>query len=132
MDSDSQIRSCGLFVRIHFVYSSKDSWRFVRIFKIRENRSNLLKILRICGQESNQIFWNSGFVDHDTNQTFLKLWNCDTNLLEVSIHVHDLIGIHGFARWIHRYTIPWYNSRNLTKTPRGHLVEFFWKISMAD
>ncbi len=68
---------------ICFVYNTKDLWRFVRFSKIRENRLKLLKILRIRGQELNRIVWNSGFVDHDTNRTFLKLRICNTNLLEV-------------------------------------------------
>ena len=95
---------------ICFVYNTKDLWRFVRFSKIRENRLKLLKILRIRGQELNWIVWNSGFVDHDTNRTFLKLRICNTNLLEVRIRFHD-------SKRIHVYTIPWYNSRNLTSWP---------------
>ncbi len=60
---------------ICFVYNTKDLWRFVRISKVRENRLKLLKILRIRGQELN----------HDTNRTLLKLWICNTNLLEIRI-----------------------------------------------
>jgi hypothetical protein len=46
----------GLFVTICFVYSNKDSWGFVRFVK------------------TGWIFWNSGFVDYNMNQTFLKVW----------------------------------------------------------
>ncbi len=135
-----QIHGLG-FTNLDLWFVCKDSFlcmvlkRFMRIFKIRENRLNLLKILRICGQESNQTFWNSGFVDHDTNQTFLKLWNCDINLLEGRICVHDLMRIHRFVRWIHGYTIPWYNSRNLKKyqevTNSNYFEKYQWRINLS-
>ncbi len=41
----------------------------------------------------------------------------ESNLFEVMIHDHDMIGIHGFALWIHGYMILWYNSRNLNQNP---------------
>ncbi len=96
-------------------YSTKDSWRFVRICWIHENRLNLWKL--------------AGFVIHDLKWIFStpELWSTiwyesrvhfvrqGSNLFGVRIHDHYTIRIHGFAKQIHVFTNLLYDSRNLKK-----------------
>ncbi len=71
----------------------------MRIHWIRENRSNLLKIGWIFDpQFKANLFKSSSWSRIQTESGFV---------------IHDSIQIHGFTRWIHGYTIPWYDSGNL-------------------
>ncbi len=98
------------FVLFIIRLSTKDLSGFVRIHWIRENRSNL---------------WNlTGFVIHDSKWIFLSpdswsmMWyksgiciiRHKLNLFGVQICDRDTVQVHGFAKQIHEYTIPWYNS----------------------
>ena len=101
-------------------YSTKDSWRFVRICLICENRLNLWKL--------------AGFVIHDSEQIFLSqdLWSTiwyksriyfvwhGSNLFGVRIRDHDRIRIHVFTNLL-------YNSRNLNKLPVGPRWKPKWR-----
>jgi hypothetical protein len=74
-------------------------------------------------ESTNQIFWK---VHHESNPRIESFERSRSN----QIHETNLLNTtqtHGFARRIHGYTIPLYNSRNLNFFPCGHWLKKSWK-----
>ena len=75
--------------------------------------SNLWKTGWICAQRFQSTLTSQDLWSTIRTKSGLVIHNIETNLYKSGFVITETIQIQGFARRLHGYTIPWYNSRNL-------------------